>query len=153
MVTTITYADPYVETTFTDSAETTTVTDGTPVVTTAPTNNVVDTSNADGSVTRKTYTTTVTTTTTPRTTLVSKVRTYTDTTKKLKPLLQQPHQILKSTTPMALIEMSQEKLPLQVLTSLKQLAQQTEQKLSQCPHPLKILLPLLQPQCWSAQKQ
>ena len=84
VVTTITYADPYVETAFTDSAETTTVTDGTPVVATAPTNNVVDTSNADGSVTRKTYTTTVTTTTTPRTTLVSKVRTYTDTTKKVK---------------------------------------------------------------------
>jgi subtilisin family serine protease len=84
VVTTVTYADPYVETAFTDSGETTTVTDGTPVVTTAQSNNVVDTSNPDDSVTRNTYTTTVTTTTTPRTTLVSKVRTYTDTTKRVK---------------------------------------------------------------------
>jgi hypothetical protein len=84
VVTTVTYGDSYVETAYTDSDETTTVTDGTPVVTPTQSNNVVDSSNPDGSVTRKTYTTTVTTTVVPRTTTVSKVRTYTDTTKKVR---------------------------------------------------------------------
>lgn len=84
VVTTVTYGDPYVETAFTDGVETTTVTDGTPVVTTSNTDNTVDTANVGGSVTRTVYTTTVTTTVIPRTTLVSKVRTYTDTTKKVR---------------------------------------------------------------------
>ena len=84
VITTISYGDPYLETTFVDSDETNTVTDSTPVVTTTSFNNVVDTSNSDETITRKTYTRTVTTTTTPRTTLVSKVRTFTDITKRLK---------------------------------------------------------------------
>jgi len=84
VVTTITYADPYVETSYVDGDETTSITDGTPVVTTTETTNTEDTSNADGSVTRKVYTTTVTNTVTPRTTSVSKIRTYTDVTKKVK---------------------------------------------------------------------
>ena len=72
----------YVVTTYTDSSENTAVTNGTPVVTNSDTNNVVDTTNGDGSFTRKTYVVTATITVVPRTTTISKIRTYTDTTKK-----------------------------------------------------------------------
>jgi len=72
----------YVVTTYTDGSENTAVTNGTPVVTNSDTNNVVDTTNGDGSITRKTYVVTATTTVVPRTTTISKIRTYTDTTKK-----------------------------------------------------------------------
>ena len=82
VVTTETYADPYVETSYADSEETTTITDGTPVITQTESDTTEDTANLDGSVTRKVYTTTIITTVVPRTTTVSKIRTHTDVTKK-----------------------------------------------------------------------
>ena len=72
----------YVVTTYTDGSENTAVTNGTPVVTNSDSTNVVDTTNGDNSVTRKTYTITTTTTVTPKTTIVTKIRTYIDVTKK-----------------------------------------------------------------------
>lgn len=65
-----------------DSAETTTVTQGTPTSTSAQSNSTEDISNPDGSVTRNIYQITTVTTVTPTTTVVSKVRTYTDVYKK-----------------------------------------------------------------------
>jgi subtilisin family serine protease len=84
VVTTETYADPYVETSYADSEETTAITDGTPVITQTESDTTEDTANLDGSVTRKVYTTTIITTVVPRTTTVSKIRTHTDVTKKIK---------------------------------------------------------------------
>ena len=84
VITTETYADPYVETSYADSEETTAITDGTPVITQTESDTTEDTANLDGSVTRKVYTTTIITTVVPRTTTVSKIRTHTDVTKKIK---------------------------------------------------------------------
>jgi subtilisin family serine protease len=72
----------YVVTTYTDSGENTVVTTGTPFVSTSDATSVVDINNVDGSTTRNTYTVTTTTTVTPKTTTVTKIRTYTDVTKK-----------------------------------------------------------------------
>jgi subtilisin family serine protease len=74
--------DPYTVTTYVDGDDTTTTSTGEAVTTSTTANNVVDTSNSDGSTTRKTYTITTTTTVTPTTTTVTAIRTYTDVVKK-----------------------------------------------------------------------
>jgi subtilisin family serine protease len=72
----------YVTTSYVDGEPISVVVNGTPTVSTATSNNIVDTKNTDGSTTRNTYNITTTTTITPKTTNVTKVRTYTDAIKK-----------------------------------------------------------------------
>ena len=82
ITTSVTESAEYILTTYVDGSENTLITNGTPVVTTSDSNNVVDTTNGDGSVTRRIYNVTTTSIVTPKTTAVTKIRTYTDTTKK-----------------------------------------------------------------------
>ena len=82
IVTSISESAEYILTTYLDGSENTLITNGTPVVATSDSNNVLDNTNEDGSVTRKIYNITITSIVTPKTTAVTKIRTYTDTTKK-----------------------------------------------------------------------
>ena len=82
IVTSISESAEYILTTYLDGSENTLITNGTPVVATSDSNNVLDNTNEDGSVTRKIYNITTTSIVTPKTTAVTKIRTYTDTTKK-----------------------------------------------------------------------
>ena len=72
----------YVNTSYVDGEPISIVTNGPPTVSTTTSNNIVDTKNTDGSISRKTYNITTTTTITPKTTNVTKIRTYTDAIKK-----------------------------------------------------------------------
>ena len=72
----------YITTTYVDGPETTTTTDGAPTATRSSKDTYVDVDNKNGTITRTTYRITSTTTTVPRTTVVSKNRTYTDITKQ-----------------------------------------------------------------------
>ena len=72
----------YITSTYVDGLETKTTTDGAPTVTSSAKDTYVDVDNKNGTVTRTTYRITITNTTVPRTTMVSKNRTYTDITKQ-----------------------------------------------------------------------